>query len=615
MKKLFFMLTTLCALFTFMGLSASADYSVASDDDGSVTGVAGATYYNVSSWSDMFEAYEDSYDSMVYLNVTGDIDGSKAAYNGQEITEGKSLTIIGNGHTLLFGRSSDPTDSTYVSDGSSNKTSGFYSKSSDVTDDTTLTLKNAKWINSINYGIFEISMQASAKTVYEDVTEANGDVKNGGTPIVNRAGTVEFRGTNVFNITGSERMNYGSGKVDPTTFGSSSFNDSQSNWIHGGNNVVVASGSTTVNGNSSKQNLLYHFDSTYIDSTLTVKNGAQLYWNLDENDYLEKRWSHSKTWNIEDNAKFVINGTKNTAESGIFDSWSRSSTWTMNIGKNATVDSTIDGSYNMSTSNSNSFNVGDDSSLILNTLSSSSRTFNGGFGYGGGIHLSDSSYLLLRGGKKVYDSLSYIYLDGDGLPLKVSSNYDGSSGLTADQASGNVGISSSYFTGRVTPSYSSAIQRALPNAKYIEYGVGTVTVSLSSTKIDRAFTLTKDDLPTSYGISKLISADEPMNFIVNSNKALKSASVQVAISQNNQSGIVSYYWKDNQGNEIPLNNQPVTVWSMKQNDYQADGHGLSRTYTANYDQNHGLLMKTTNGLKVGSYYGATVDYTLSNGPD
>lgn len=60
MKKLLFVLATLCALFAFKGLNASADYAEHIDGSGKITGHVNATYYDVSSWSDMYDAYNDS---------------------------------------------------------------------------------------------------------------------------------------------------------------------------------------------------------------------------------------------------------------------------------------------------------------------------------------------------------------------------------------------------------------------------------------------------------------------------------------------------------------------------------------------------------------------------
>ncbi len=153
MKKLLLMLTALLTLLTVLSLSGSADTTPQTDTDGSVTGNAGAVYYNVASWSDMFEAYEDSYQSTVYLNVTADVSGDFSAYTGTEIQEGKSLVILGNHHTLTFAATLDPTTSVKITDGG-DKRSGFWSESSFVSSATTLRMENVQWINSITYGIF-----------------------------------------------------------------------------------------------------------------------------------------------------------------------------------------------------------------------------------------------------------------------------------------------------------------------------------------------------------------------------------------------------------------------------------------------------------------------------
>ncbi|MBS9335465.1 hypothetical protein LQZ24_04245 [Fructobacillus sp. M1-13] len=602
MKKLLMILAALCALFLLKEGRVSAD----------------SNSYNVYSWADMYTAYQNAPDqSTVVLNVKQDIVGDEAAYKGQEVSEGKSVTIKGNGHTLFFGRyANNPTKGTAVSAGAA-KHSGFYTSSDKVSEQTTLRLENAVWINSINYGLFEVDKDAAATTVYQNVTEMNGALDNGGTPIMNRKGAIAFYGNNTFNITGQVSKNYGSGAIDTNSFGKKATGTlDDTNWIQGANNIAIYDGSTTVNNNSTYQKTLYHYQSSDLDASLTVKKKAKLYWNYGTAWFLEQEKVRSKTWNLEDQSTFIINGTANTAKSSgyAFGFSNEQANWTINLDNRAQLDATIGGSFNLGTSYTNLFNVSDNADLSLNNVSKTTRTFQGGFGSGGGISMSDSAHVLLRGGQQVYDTLSYVFLNGQGLPLSVSKNYDGTDAKKEEAAAGNAAISRMSFFNYTSRIYSYSTQEAIKKAKYIEFGIATPKISLTSTKLDRAFRLGSSDLPSSFGWSKLISAEDSMNFTVNANKSLSDASVQVAIKQNNQKGIVSYYWKDNEGNETALSDTPTTVWSMSRSQYQTTGQGTFLGYTANFDQDHGLLMKTTNQLKGGTYDGATIDYTLSNGP-
>lgn len=87
------------------------------------------------------------------------------------------------------------------------------------------------------------------------------------------------------------------------------------------------------------------------------------------------------------------------------------------------------------------------------------------------------------------------------------------------------------------------------------------------------------------------------------------------MTKNKQDGVVSYFWKGNDGTVSTVSDKPITIWSMAAG-YQFNQDSTGYNYTANYDNDHGLLLKTTNALKSGTNYeGATFDYTLAVGAD
>ncbi|MCO0832400.1 hypothetical protein NFX39_04815 [Fructobacillus sp. W13] len=617
MKKMLLVLAALCGLFFVHTENASANYTNHTDNTGQVTGEKGATYYNVSSWEEMFDAYSDSDESTVYLNVTDDIKGSQDAYTGERVSEGKSLKIIGNGHTLYFGQYADPTRGTSIGE-SSSKTSGFYADRKQLTSKTTMTLENAKWVNSINYGIFEVSGDASVTTVYKDVTETNGAVL-GGTAIMNRAGAIKFYGTNTFNITGALGKDWGSGKQDPTKFGAKLTEGGgyvNANWIQGGNDITVYDGSTTVNSNAMYQKTIHHFDSSNFDDQLTVKSNAKMVWNLDNVWFLEERPVKSKTWNIEDNAQFLINGTKNTCRSTIENEWfgrgAEADPWTVNVGKKGVFDAQTAGAINLLTyGNRNvAWNVASRGTFAIRNLSTDQPLVTGRFGTG--INLAKNAHMVLQANNQIFKNLSDpINLNGSGLPVSTSRNFDGSNATKGPESIGRIGMA--FGLGSfLSPEYPKSLLTELQNAHYIEWGHGTPVVSFGQSILDRLFKFSSDSLPKS-GLSAFIPGQDKMSFTVNSNMADPDVSVQARISKQSMPNTFHYSWMDNKGNVTGLSSDPKTIWTMKDGyDYREDFSGYN--YTANYDRNHGLMLQTTNQLKSGTYDDATIDYTLVDGP-
>lgn len=623
MKKLLFVLATLCALFAFKGLNASADYAEHIDGSGKITGHVNATYYDVSSWSDMYDAYNDSSQDTVYLNVTQDLPGdpSNGYEKGAKVKEGKSLTILGNNHKLYFGESEDPNQSTYVeANGAKSKHYGFYAVDPDVTSQTTLRLENAIWINSITYGIFQINYDASATTQYHNVIEMNGSSSGGATPLINRVGKIEFSGTNVFNVTGTPETNFGSGKRDSSSLGNTNTNwhKDQAGWIHGANNVDITDGSTTLNMNSTS-NVFYHFNNSKVDvATLNVGGNARLVWNIDNSDYLEDYYlgyPNTRKWKVNEGGSFLINGTSNTSPL----KWSPSPAFNSKyiVKDNASFDATTAGALNASTSYNSKIKVGKGSNFSISNDAKACAAITGMFL--SGIDLQDTSHFLARTeGQKAFQGLgaqdTSIRLNGQGLIGKFANNYEGANAINEGRAVGSIKTSLNTSDFDVNPAYSRTdrLNIRLWNNAYIEFGTLSPVFSLVSNGLDRTFSINASDLPrNSNGFSDYISGDGPMGFTVQSNVQNPNVSVQVSV-KNNFTNKTQYWWRKNNNSYVQLGEGNQTIWKRDEDASTSDD---GYTFSNQYANDYGLRLKTTNSWKNGSYdTAATFNYTLVTGP-
>ena len=194
---------TLGFLIILFGLAPKARAAIVGgtvDTTGTVTGITGATYYNVSNWQDMIDTYKGvtpnaASGNTVFLNVTANVPGNSILNSGNTVSSGKSLSINGNNYTLYL--DNDTNYTTAQSIGGSDGTARAFGSNGTISTDTILTVKNATIVNNITSGIFQMKgLNAKATAVYENVTVSNGDAIYGAQPIRNDNGKVLFRGTN-----------------------------------------------------------------------------------------------------------------------------------------------------------------------------------------------------------------------------------------------------------------------------------------------------------------------------------------------------------------------------------------------------------------------------------
>lgn len=631
MKQLLLGIAVLCALFMLKGINASA-YTTRIDTTGSVTGIVNQTYYDVSSWSDMYSAYKRSNQSTVFLNVTNDLPPYGSTLNGTPVQDGKNLTILGNNKTLYFGYPNNPTHLDYNLPGLMTK--GFYSNynSSFWSANATLRLENATWVNSTTYGIFEISNNASSTTQYHNVTEYNGSTNDAATPIINRNGRIEFSGNNVFNVTGSAQ-NFGAGKHDPDSLGapitpSSSILGNatgQANWIQGANNVNVVDGSTTLNMNGTQSDPFYHVNSGSYDTTLNISDNAKMYWNVDNANAIAEGGINSRTWTIGNGSEFNINGTAETFDS---QQWfvNNGSPLNINTGSKSIFTAVTAGSLNSpSNGNDAGVSVGSGAKFLMSDVGNDyvvSGSFTNGF------NPSDSSHILFRSKYGLlFDNQWTIQMPSSGLTGRFSKKYDGSDSRSEPANTGTIGVADSSpnqgdeFNFNLNPGYSDKTQDLLnSNPYYFELGSDPTVLSFVGLQLNRTYSLTSSELPQgSTSTTGFISGDDTMGFQINSNNPNPDVHVTVMMHDNHQNNIVSYFWKDtsehdtseHDGKELK-ENSTEQIWSSKGRSTSTTSAGNS--YICNYPKDQGLLIKTTNALKAGTYDGATFDYTMVSGP-
>ena len=89
---------TLGFLIILFGLAPKARAAIVGgtvDTTGTVTGITGATYYNVSNWQDMIDTYKGvtpnaASSNTVFLNVTANVPGNSILNSGNTVSSGKS---------------------------------------------------------------------------------------------------------------------------------------------------------------------------------------------------------------------------------------------------------------------------------------------------------------------------------------------------------------------------------------------------------------------------------------------------------------------------------------------------------------------------------------------
>ncbi|MDR3240569.1 MAG: RTX toxin, partial [Lactobacillaceae bacterium] len=569
MKKILLSLLFLMfGLFGLSGTGSAADLSntqgtattpgYMTDTNGSVTGTAGNTYYNVDTWVDMFDTYNVVANGtgavqQVVFNVIGDVPGVSAFETGIALRDGFGVTIKANQHTLYAGI--NPTATT--NNGRDN-TSGFYSSSNKVTNNTLLELEDANVVLANANGIFPITGAATAITAYKNVTYTNGNSTGGASPLRNDNGVIKLYGNNTFNIYE---------KNDRAGI------DNQGEWVQGGFDIEVMDGTTTLNQSWENDQPLYTYGNT--SSILNIHDNANLIWNLDDTYtmYYDDGNSGPLTWNIGNNASFKINGTEKTAHRfGSWFMWSGNDAWTFNIGDYGDFEvATGGGSINLDGFGNNgpvNWNFGKGAIIKINNLNTSASLISGSPGINSVINVNDSKlWRLQTKGGTVFDASADIpiNINGSGLRLHASTIYDGTGGINDLWKRVATGITNGQFSSaNMTPtSYTNSDLAYLQTAKYIQFYTPDGMAMNASTP-DRTYNVLLGTLPVNGSWSTLIPGNDQMQLNFTDDRGVKpNFQVQVTQLSNLTPGKTSYYWQNpDDTTATALSSSPYTIATL-----------------------------------------------------
>lgn len=600
----------LSAFVLFAPHSQASVVAGTTDTDGSVTGVTGATYYNVTNWQDMLDTYNKApNNNTVYLNVTSDVPGSSAAYNGTVMTEGKGVTIIGNNHTLYFDN-----DTNYTT-GLGRGNYGFYANSSGITGKTTMMVQDAKIINNLANGIFPVTNDSTAITKWQDVDVSNGAATTGAGPIRNDDGKTLFYGTNTFTILQNHNFN------DASMAG----NDNQGEWIQGGYYTEVVNGTTTLNQSWGYDQPLYSYADTA--NTLKIDDDASLIWNLNKTYtmYYDDYTSGDVTWDIGENAKFNINGTKNTAsEFGSWFMWTTFDNWYVNVANGGQINIvTGGGSINVDAFKKAVFNFGAGSNILFNNLATG-NLFSGVPGAGSSMNLNDPNSVTFQAQTApVFSSNTKlpIVITGAGLRTHASNTNDGSGGINdlwLRQVTGTT--DGTFASANMTPvNYTAANLTTLKKAKYVQWSE-PIGIGVNTSQLNRNFLVDLMTLPTDGSFGSLIAGDGSMDFNVMDDRGTNpNFTVQVQMLNNLSPDKTRYYWQ-NPGAPTAtlLNTDPYNIGTvtddanLPSNVTQTMAGG---NYNFHFAAGEGLLLAATNTLKAQTTTeNATLQYSIVSGP-
>lgn len=598
------------------------------DSNGSVTGITGAKYYNVSTWQDMFDTYKNvsvdaSSNNTVFLNITGDVAGSSAISTGTPLKSGKSVYIIGNGHTLYF---DTDTDYTTGVDGQ-NASVGFYTNNSNsVSNTTNATLKNATWINNRSSGIFSASNgNTYLNQYYIDVNESNGANNAGASPINNEGGKIYFSGTNTFKVLYYKSL---------TAVGTNS--DTNFEWVRGGSYIEVLDGDTSVQLNANVDQMIYP-NGYGTGQTIKIDDNAKLnwlsgqYWSL----YYGTATAGPLLWNLGKNAEFNISdiGTKSTTARW-FDTTNFNS-WTINANEGAKVSAdTAGGSINVNAINGKTtWNFNKNSELFLSN-NGSGNLFSGIPSAGSSLNFNDVNRItMLATSSPIFSSQTTIPINisgGEGLRLHASSqlpadknNISDTNNISGSDIWARVATGSTdggFTTASFSPNnYSSTVLNYMKNSKYLRWYHPNGLATAKST-INRNFSVNLGSLPSDGSWSSLINGDDKMqlNFMDDRGQNPNFV-VQLSQLSNKTPNATQYLWK-NPDNSTPvvLDTNPTTLARITDDNNLPDNVKMTMAggnYVFDYGNNNGLLLKANNKLKVQTVQqNATFRYAIVTGP-
>jgi len=628
-RKILVPLATVLSFMAMSSLSASAATATAKiDTSGSVTGTKGATYYDVSTWQDMFDTYKNvtpdaSSNNTVYLNVTDDVAGSRDILTGTPLTSGKSVYILGNGHTLYF--DNDTNYTTGVN--GQNARVGFYTYNARaVSDDTNATLKDATWVNNRSSGIFASSgANTKLNQYYIDVNEYNGAANSGAAPINNEGGKIFFSGKNDFKVL------YGNSLTAKGSYADTNFE-----WIRGGNYIEVLDGETSVQLNARIDQMIYP-NGVGNGQTIKIDDNAKMNWLSGQ--YWSLYWGTATpgplVWDLGKNAEFNISDTGEESTSGRWFDNTNFNSWTLNADEGAKVSAdTAGGSINLNAfAGKVVWDFGKDTELFLNNKSSG-NLFTGAPRPGSEFNFNDVNRItMLASSSPVFQNSSNIPINikgGDGLRLHASSvqpndvnnvsdvaNFSGSD-IWARESTGT--IEGSFSTADMAPTnYNTTMLNYMKTAKYIRWyhpnGLG-----VADSTLNRSFNVNLGDLPRDGSWSAPIPGESEfqLNFMDDRGQQPNFA-VQVSQLSNATPNATQYVWQNTDGTTpTVLDTNPMTVATITDDGNLPSYVTMTKAggnYAFNYDQNNGLLLKANNKLKVqDNQQNATFRYAIVTGP-
>lgn len=624
------------------------------DETGEITGIIGATYYNVSTWQDMFDTYaqvtpDATSNDTVYLNVIGDVPGSAAftRNDGTRIIAGKSLVILGNGYTLYADNDTNYTTSPGGAGGSSIK-GGFSSRNLAIPNSTILSVENASIVNNVTGGIFQAvnanGANASTKNaptfVYKNVRVRNGAPRNGAQPIRNDQGKILFYGENTFDI--MENHNFFN---DSAPWGS----DNQGEWIQGGHWVEIVDGTTTVNQSWSWDQPFYTYGNN--SSTLKINDNAHLRWNLNYTYtmYYDDRNGGPLVWEIGDNASFVINGTQRTASEysrGWFMNTDFTS-WDLLVGKNSKLlISTGGGTINMGREAFNGGHVrwwaDENSEILLNNLNRNSNLFQGNPGGTSGITLKNPKVFTLNtvggavfptgitnfpiqiigGGLRTHASTTAATFDSTFDLVTPNSKNLASNDIWYRQNMGRISnLGSASVNAQLTPNnYTSTDMNAINRAYYFSlYQPLGYWLDLESSQMNRSFEVKLEDLPLDSSFSSLIDAKDKKKLVVGDDRGqAPNIHITVTLLENYLENGLEYYWDDKITQTKLETNIAAKIASLTDDKnlpsfVTMQGAGMS--YSLDFPEDLGLKIKATNRLLAQENAKAGIfQYSVNDGP-
>ncbi|WP_208423047.1 hypothetical protein [Latilactobacillus fragifolii] len=594
------------------------------DTNGLVTGVKGATYYNVSSWKDMFDTYKNvtptnDSNNTVYFNVISDLPGNNSVLQGTPIISNKSVNINGNNHKLYYDN-----DTNYTTGlNGQNRSIGFYAQGS-ITDQTNATIRNATWINNQSSGLFPASgPSAKLNQYYINITEYNGDPYNAASPINNEGGKIFFSGNNKFDVL------YGGAINAPGTNPDTAFE-----WIRGGKYIEVLDGQTDVNLNALIDQMIYP-NGVGTGQTIKIDDNAKMNWNSGQ--YYSLYYGSADTgplnWILGKNAEFNIKDIGTASNTGRWFDSTNFTTWKIQAGTGSKLTAdTAGGSINLDAFLTNvqwDFDKG--SELFLNNKGKNNLFTGSPRGDSKFNFKSADQVTLSSTSSPVFSNSSKVPINfyDEGLRLHASSQVVNTNDTVDDRTdySGNdiwervaTGtIPSDFNTSNMRPNYTNDTLNYLKTAKYIRwYHPDGLLANNSDT--NRVYNIDLNNLPKTGALSELIPGNSGMQLNITDDRgSTPNFSVQLTEVSNNTPTMTKYFWKNTEEPKSiqELGSIPIQIALINDDNNLPSNVSMTMAggnYQFNYKTTEGLLVKANNKLKLQSNKNnATFLYSIING--